>query len=94
MKRSLVVGGSIGATILLLVLSFHSVIASDVNRQMINNENKINRSAINFNLFRNYLQKNVLKGPIFDIFDFLSLLAFIFHMLISWFLWIIDHWSS
>jgi len=77
-KRIWVVGGSIGAVVLLLVLSFHPVIASDVNRQMINEKSKINRSAINLDVLRHYLQKHVSTSPLFDIFKFLELLSFIF----------------
>jgi len=74
MKRALIVGGSIGAVVLLVLMSFNSVVASNVHQQ-ITTEKGI--------LIHEHLQKLVSSHPQFDIFKLLDLLGVIFDIIIS-----------
>jgi len=94
MNRKLIVGGSVGAVALLVLMSFNSVVAFDVNRQIINKEKRDDQYVTNLNLLRNYLQNKTSSYPKFDIIGLLLLIsyifAFIFDIIISNIVWIYD----
>ncbi|MCX6665038.1 MAG: hypothetical protein NT038_03100 [Euryarchaeota archaeon] len=75
-KRTWIVGGSVGAGILLVLMSFNSVVASNVNIQSINKEKKTVESSKIFNNF----YKNIFGYPPG------WFLGVLFAYLISWFL--------
>ena len=94
MKRSLIVGGSVGAVVLLVLVSFNSVVASNVNIQKINEEKRGNQFISNLNLLRNYVQKHISTGMQIDIFIFLYLIFFIVDCFLYLFVWILDNWPT
>jgi predicted alpha/beta-fold hydrolase len=77
-RRIWVVGGSIGAVVLLLLLSFQSVAASNVHQQTINEK---------YNLIRDYVHTLSSLNPKFDIFKIWDVLTYIFHVFLSLILW-------
>lgn len=82
MKRSLVIGGSVGSVIILMMISFSSVIASHANIQSINNEKE---TLGPMNNFRN----NILDYPPGY---FLRVLFQMFLSLFAWFF--INIWAN
>ena len=80
-RRIWVVGGSIGAVVLLLLLSFQSVAASNVHQQTINEK---------YNLIRDYVHTLSSLNPKFDIFKILDILSFLFDIFLSWIVWVYD----
>ena len=78
MKRKLIVGGSVGAVALLVLMSFNSVAALNVHQQIITEK---------YNLIREHVYKLSSADPKFDIFTIIDILTYIFSLFLSLIVW-------
>jgi len=81
MNRKLIVGGSVGAVALLVLMSFNSVAALNVHQQTI---------AEKYNLVREHVYHLSSADPKFDIFTILEILAILFDLFLSLIVWFYD----
>jgi len=78
MKQKIIIGGSVGAIVLLVLMSFNSVAASNVHQQTMTEKS---------NLVRDYVHTLSSTNPKFDIFKILDILSYLFGIFLSGIVW-------